>query len=144
MNKYPAWLNLLVLVIVLAGILFAMPNIYGSVPAVQVGGRQLPIADTLGLELVSREPGHSVVRFTFDPRFTNPFGQLQGGMYAVLLDTAMAVAADGIATASLQYAIFRPTTEGTLTIEGRVIRRGKTLLYAEAEARDSEGRLVAK
>ena len=36
MNKYPAWLNLLVLVILLAGILFALPNIYGSVPAVQV------------------------------------------------------------------------------------------------------------
>ena len=36
MNKFPAWLNLLVLVIVLAGILFALPNIYGSVPAVQI------------------------------------------------------------------------------------------------------------
>jgi len=36
MNKYPAWLNLLVLVILLAGVLFALPNIYGSVPAVQV------------------------------------------------------------------------------------------------------------
>ena len=36
MNKYPAWLNLLVLLILLAGGLFALPNIYGSVPAVQV------------------------------------------------------------------------------------------------------------
>lgn len=36
MNKFPAWLNALVLVILLAGCLFALPNIYGSVPAVQV------------------------------------------------------------------------------------------------------------
>jgi preprotein translocase subunit SecD len=36
MNKYPAWLNALVLIIVLAGVLFALPNIYGSVPAVQI------------------------------------------------------------------------------------------------------------
>ena len=36
MNKFPAWLNLLVLVFLLAGILFALPNIYGSVPAVQI------------------------------------------------------------------------------------------------------------
>ena len=36
MNKYPAWLNLLVLVVVLGGVLFALPNIYGSVPAVQI------------------------------------------------------------------------------------------------------------
>ena len=36
MNRYPAWLNALVLVILLTGILFALPNIYGSAPAVQL------------------------------------------------------------------------------------------------------------
>ena len=45
MNKYPAWLNLLVLAILLAGILLALPNLYGSVPAVQLAdpdGGDLP------------------------------------------------------------------------------------------------------
>jgi preprotein translocase subunit SecD len=36
LNKYPTWLNTLVLVILLTGILFALPNIYGSAPAVQL------------------------------------------------------------------------------------------------------------
>ncbi len=36
MNRYPAWLNTLVLVVLMTGILFALPNIYGSVPAVQL------------------------------------------------------------------------------------------------------------
>lgn len=36
MNKYPSWLNLLVLVILVAGVLLALPNLYGSAPAVQV------------------------------------------------------------------------------------------------------------
>ncbi len=36
MNRYPLWLNLLVLAIVVAGCVLALPNIYGSVPAVQV------------------------------------------------------------------------------------------------------------
>lgn len=36
MNKYPAWLNILVLVTLVAGCLLALPNIYGSVPAVQI------------------------------------------------------------------------------------------------------------
>jgi preprotein translocase subunit SecD len=36
MNKYPAWLNTLVLAILLAGCLFALPNIYGSVEAIQI------------------------------------------------------------------------------------------------------------
>ncbi len=36
MNHYPAWKNLLVLVLVIAGILLALPNIYGSAPAIQI------------------------------------------------------------------------------------------------------------
>ncbi|MDJ0749952.1 MAG: protein translocase subunit SecD [Woeseiaceae bacterium] len=36
MNRFPAWLNLLVIAIVAAGCLFALPNIYGSVEAVQL------------------------------------------------------------------------------------------------------------
>ncbi len=36
MNKFPAWLNLLVLAILLVGMLLALPNLYGSVPAVQL------------------------------------------------------------------------------------------------------------
>ena len=36
MNRYPAWLNTLVVLIFLMGILFALPNIYGGAPAVQL------------------------------------------------------------------------------------------------------------
>ena len=39
MNKYPAWLNAIVLLVLLTGILFALPNLYGSVPALQVADR---------------------------------------------------------------------------------------------------------
>ncbi len=36
MNKYPGWLNFLVLGILMSGLLMALPNIYGSVPAIQL------------------------------------------------------------------------------------------------------------
>ena len=36
MNRYPTWLNMLVLGIVLLGSLLALPNIYGSAPAIQL------------------------------------------------------------------------------------------------------------
>jgi len=36
MNRYPAWLNALVLVALILGVVLAMPNIYGSVEAVQL------------------------------------------------------------------------------------------------------------
>jgi preprotein translocase subunit SecD len=36
MNRYPTWLNFLVLIILLGGFVLALPNIYGTVPAVQL------------------------------------------------------------------------------------------------------------
>ncbi|MEM9207697.1 MAG: protein translocase subunit SecD [Pseudomonadota bacterium] len=39
MNKFPAWLNVLVLVILMTGILLALPNVYGSTEAVQLANQ---------------------------------------------------------------------------------------------------------
>ena len=50
MNKYPAWLNTLVLVILLAGGLFALPNLYGSVEAVQIADNDGVAYDEAHLE----------------------------------------------------------------------------------------------
>ena len=50
MNKFPLWLNALVLAILLAGCLFALPNIYGSVDAVQVADNDGLAYDELRLE----------------------------------------------------------------------------------------------
>lgn len=36
MNHYPAWKNALVLILLIVGIMLALPNIYGSAPAIQV------------------------------------------------------------------------------------------------------------
>ena len=36
MNRYPLWKNLLVVLVTAAGLLFAMPNLYGEDPAVQI------------------------------------------------------------------------------------------------------------
>lgn len=80
MNRYPSWLNALVLVILMIGILIAMPNIYGSVPAVQVANRSgemfgeqrvARITEVLELEGITPEAvylkgGRVVVRFNSD------------------------------------------------------------------------------
>ena len=39
MNKYPSWLNILVLVVMMTGIFLALPNIYGTSPAVQLADK---------------------------------------------------------------------------------------------------------
>ena len=50
MNKYPSWLNVLVLSIFLFGVLLALPNIYGSVPAVQLADTEGDAYEEIRLE----------------------------------------------------------------------------------------------
>jgi preprotein translocase subunit SecD len=48
MNQYPAWKYLLIAVFLVVGILYALPNLYGSDPAVQISSaRGTPLPDTL-------------------------------------------------------------------------------------------------
>ena len=61
MNKYPAWLNLLVLTILIAGIVFALPNIYGSAPAVQIAAPNDGVVTESQLEEFVRVVGNAGV-----------------------------------------------------------------------------------
>ena len=54
MNKYPGWLNALVLIIVMLGVLLALPNIYGPAQAVQLSGPDGADFDEVRLEQVVR------------------------------------------------------------------------------------------
>jgi preprotein translocase subunit SecD len=48
MNQYPAWKYLLIIVLLVVGILYALPNLYGEDPAVQVSSlRGAPLGDAL-------------------------------------------------------------------------------------------------
>lgn len=45
MNEYPLWRYILVLVIVTIGVLYALPNLYGDDPALQISARRSEIVD---------------------------------------------------------------------------------------------------
>ncbi len=48
MNQYPAWKYLLIVAVLAIGIFFALPNLFGSNPAVQVkADRNAPIDEIL-------------------------------------------------------------------------------------------------
>jgi preprotein translocase subunit SecD len=80
MNKYPLWLNALVLIIILVGTLFALPNIYGSAPAIQIAGQNnaeitadrleefVRVAENAGTspEAAYLHDGRAVLRFVDD------------------------------------------------------------------------------
>jgi uncharacterized protein (TIGR00369 family) len=108
-------------------------------------GKRVPVSETLGAELLEQSEGRARIRFPVLPQYMNPAGQLQGGMFAVMMDNAMAIAADGIATATMQFSILRPATGGHVVASAEVVRAGRNLIYAEAEIRDEEtGKLLAR
>lgn len=99
----------------------------------------------MGMEIIERSEGKATLRWRVLEEYANPLGQLHGGMYAVLLDSAMSVAASGIATATMQFSLLRAAMPGTvLIITGEVVKAGKRITYAEAEIRDEAGLLFAR
>ena len=77
MNRYPTWLNLLVLLVLVAGTLVALPNIYGTSPAIQLANADGDVFDEARIERVEQvldiaeiepetiylEDGRVIVRF---------------------------------------------------------------------------------
>ena len=80
MNRYPAWLNWLVLVIVLLGTILALPNIYGSAPAVQIASAN---GEAYGPEKISQ-----VVRILEAGALSPEKAYLQDGRVVLQFNTA--------------------------------------------------------
>lgn len=105
MNKYPAWLNTLVLVVLLAGMLLALPNIYGTSPAVQLADKDgneitqaqldefVRVVENGGVEpdAAFLMDGRAVIRFAEDDDQTSANATLGASYtndYAIAITTA--------------------------------------------------------
>jgi uncharacterized protein (TIGR00369 family) len=109
-----------------------------------------PVAELVGLEVVSFGNGETVFSMDVEERHENPMGFVQGGILCVLADAAMGFAfvstlADGesFTTVEMKTNFLRPFKAGRLLATGRVLNRGRTLGLTEAHVRDEEGRLIA-
>lgn len=54
MNQYPAWKYLLIVIVVVTGVLFSLPNLYGEDPALQISGTRITTLDAAAEEQVLR------------------------------------------------------------------------------------------
>ncbi|MGL6176300.1 MAG: protein translocase subunit SecD, partial [Vibrionaceae bacterium] len=54
LNRYPLWKYLFVLFVMMIGALYALPNLYGEDPAVQISGARGASADLATLDLVKQ------------------------------------------------------------------------------------------
>ncbi len=109
------------------------------------------VARLIGFEAKEIGNGRAVVTLAAGQQHANPMGTLHGGILCDIADAAMGMAFastlapdESFTTIELKINFFRPVWEAQLRAEGKVVRRGVTIGYAECEITDEGGRLVAK
>jgi uncharacterized protein (TIGR00369 family) len=112
-----------------------------------------PVANLLGWQLEEIDPdaGTITVRFQAREEFTNPLGNVQGGILAAMLDDTMgpalvATLPPGKFTPTLEMKVsyFAPAKVGPLWGRGRVVKVGSTNAFVEADLVDSSDTLIAR
>lgn len=110
-----------------------------------------PIAELLGMRVVSAGEGRATAEMDAGAAHWNPMGGVHGGVFCDLADAAMGIAyattlgeGERFTTVELKINFLRPVREAKLTAEGHVVSRGKTMGLVECEVKDERGRLVAK
>jgi uncharacterized protein (TIGR00369 family) len=110
-----------------------------------------PIAQLLGLKVISVLSGESHLELDAGPQHANPMGTLHGGVLCDLADLAMGAAyastlerGETFTTLELKINFLRPVWRGKLFAVGKIVNRGRTIGMVECDITDSQGRLVAK
>lgn len=111
-----------------------------------------PVSQMLGYTLLDVDEVVGTIRigYTAKPEFANPMGNVQGGILTAMLDDTMG----SLSVACLSEGQFAPTLElktsfiaaarmGGFVGSGRVVNRGKSVLFLEAQLHDEKGKLVA-
>jgi uncharacterized protein (TIGR00369 family) len=111
-------------------------------------GAVVPFAIHCDIEELAAAEGISRLRMVPGPHHMNNSGIVHGGAICSLLDVAMGSAARVRAGAPVMtldmHVMFLAAVRGAVTAEGRVIRAGRSILFAEAEARTESGETVAR
>ena len=110
-----------------------------------------PVAAALKAELrAATRDGSVTVAFEPSQQFLQGGQVIQGGILTVMLDFAMAFAAqaclpqnDGVATVNINVSMLKPAVAGRYDATGRVIRQGRTMIFANAELHNSGGATIA-
>jgi len=115
------------------------------------GGEPPPFVRKLDMPYPSGwEPGRVWCEWEADPELFHERDALFGGFIAALADhvlgfPVMSVLEDGEAftTSDLRVSFFRPVSRGTLSIEARVVYRGRKMIHVEASFTREDGKLAA-
>lgn len=97
------------------------------------------------------EPGRVWAKWTPDPDFFHELGAVFGGYLAALADSFVGLAmlstlkeGEQFTTSDLRYSFFRPVSGGTVTIEAKVVHRGRRMAHVEAVFTNADGKIAGK
>ena len=109
-----------------------------------------PYPAHMAMEIDEITVDHAVIGLDLKTFHLQPFGIVHGGVLATLIDTATFWAAflripdqDGLVNVDLKLNYLKPVAKGRLRAEGKCLRPGKTISYAEASVLDENDTLVA-
>jgi uncharacterized protein (TIGR00369 family) len=111
-----------------------------------------PAAVLLGWELVAVDPEAGTIEMAFEAteQFLNPFGSVQGGLLAAMLDDTLGPAlvatlgpGESAPTTDLHVQFLRPARPGRLVSRGRIVRQGRDVGFMAGELIDANGEIVA-
>jgi uncharacterized protein (TIGR00369 family) len=105
----------------------------------------------LGIEVMDLRDGYCQMRLPWRGELTQPAGVVHGGVIASLLDTVVVPAigagyddAMQFATVDLHVQYHGAVVRDDMIAEGWVTRRGRSVVFCEAEVRVEPGHVVAK
>ncbi len=112
---------------------------------------RIPFVEHLGIRMIEQSAERAAIAFDRRPQLLNSWGAAHGGVIMTLLDYVMSAAVRGhygaqhsVLTVDLSLGFMSAACADQLTAEGRVLHRGRSTAFCEAEARDEGGRLLAK
>lgn len=112
---------------------------------------RIPFVEHLGIRLIEQSAERASIAFDRRPQLLNSWGVARGGVIMTLLDYVMGAAVRGhygvensVLTVDLSLGFMSAASADRLIAEGRVLHRGHAMAFCEAEARDENGRLLAK
>ncbi|WP_041685631.1 PaaI family thioesterase [Erythrobacter litoralis] len=110
-------------------------------------------AELMGVEFESFDKDREEVtlRFHAPDSFITPRGSVQGGLVAGFLDEVMGWAhvwatdhVEAPLNLDITMTLLKPVLAGPLVGKGRVVKRGRRVIYLEGELFDGDGSLLAR
>lgn len=113
--------------------------------------KRIPFIGHLGLVTDSLGEGTARLSLPLERQLLNSFGTAHGGAIMSLLDVALCTAArtlhpgsSGVMTIDMSTSFLGAGSGARLVAEARVLKNGRSMIFAEAEVANEDGSLVAK